>query len=95
MSTLPSSMNSPQDSPAERTTLGTQIESAYSRIGLTSAHIGIVAMVLFGVFFDAIEQNAVGISGPVLRADWGLGGTEIGLLNTATFTAVALGRILA
>lgn len=95
MSTLPTSMNSPQDPPAEKSTLSTQIEAAYSRIGLTSAHIGIVAMVLFGVFFDAIEQNAVGISGPVLRADWGLGGTQIGLLNTATFTAVALGRILA
>lgn len=72
-----------------------QIENAYQRIGLTSAHLGIVAMVLFGVFFDAIEQNTVGIAGPMLKEQWGLGGTEIGLLNTATFTAVALGRVLA
>lgn len=72
-----------------------QIENAYQRIGITSAHFGIIAMVLFGVFFDAIEQNTVGIAGPMLREQWGLGGTEIGLLNTATFTAVALGRVLA
>ncbi|MDV2477129.1 MFS transporter [Rhodococcus zopfii] len=75
--------------------LAEQIETAYRRIGITSAHVGIVAMVLFGVFFDAIEQNTVGIAGPMLREQWGLGGTEIGLLNTATFTAVALGRVLA
>lgn len=72
-----------------------QIENAYQRIGVTSAHFGVIAMVLFGVFFDAIEQNTVGIAGPMLKAQWGLGGTEIGLLNTATFTAVALGRVLA
>ena len=75
--------------------VGEQIEAAYTRIGVTSAHVGIVAMILFGVFFDAIEQNTVGIAGPLLSADWGIGGAHLGLLNTATFTAVALGRVLA
>lgn len=83
------------ETPIERTSLSNQIEASYSRIGITSAHIGIVAMVLFGVFFDAIEQNTVGIAGPALKEQWGIGGTQIGLLNTATFTAVALGRLLA
>ncbi|HEV7949000.1 MAG TPA: MFS transporter [Glaciihabitans sp.] len=76
-------------------TLSDQIESAYSKIGVTGAHISIVVMILLGVFFDAIEQNTVGIAGPVLVEDWGIGPTQIGLLNTATFTAVALGRVLA
>jgi putative MFS transporter len=75
--------------------LSDQIEHAYASIGVTGAHVGIVAMILFGVFFDAIEQNTVGIAGPLLSADWGIGGTQLGLLNTATFTAVALGRVLA
>ena len=74
--------------------LASQIEGAYSRIGVTSAHRHIGLMILLGVFFDALEQNAVGITGPVLREAWGLGGLEIGLLNTMTFTATALGRIL-
>jgi len=81
--------------PPPSTTMGDRIEAAYSRIGVTSAHVGIVAMILFGVFFDAIEQNTVGVAGPVLAADWGLAGAQLGLLNTATFTAVALGRVLA
>ncbi len=88
-------MTTTNEAPSGAQTLGQQIERAYARIGVTGAHLGIVAMVLFGVFFDAIEQNAVGIAGPVLAEDWGLAGTQIGLLNTATFTAVALGRILA
>ncbi|MBT2512330.1 MFS transporter [Arthrobacter sp. ISL-30] len=78
-------------SPAK--TLAKQIEGAYQRIGVTGAHRQIVFMILLGVFFDALEQNAVGITGPVLREAWGLGGTEIGFLNTMTFTATALGRL--
>lgn len=81
--------------PPPVTTVADRIEAAYSRIGVTGAHVGIVAMILFGVFFDAIEQNTVGVAGPVLAADWGLAGAQLGLLNTATFTAVALGRVLA
>lgn len=76
-------------------TVSDQIEHAYGRIGLTGAHLGIVAMVLLGVFFDSVEQNTVGISGPKLREYWDIGSTGIGLLNTATFTATALGRLLA
>ncbi|MCM6762859.1 MFS transporter [Rathayibacter sp. ZW T2_19] len=88
-------MSTVTDPPPSTTTTGDRIEAAYSRIGITGAHVGIVAMILFGVFFDAIEQNTVGVAGPVLAADWGLAGAELGLLNTATFTAVALGRVLA
>ncbi len=69
------------------------------RIGGSGSHprtSGSLRWCCSGVFFDAIEQNTVGIAGPMLREQWGgLGGTEIGLLNTATFTAVALGRVLA
>lgn len=53
-----------------------------------------MVMIMLGVFFDALEQNAVGITGPVVREYWGLATGEIGLLNTMTFTATALGRIV-
>lgn len=78
---------------ASKDSLATQIESTYQTIGVTKAHRQVVFMILLGVFFDALEQNAVGITGPVLREAWGLSGTEIGLLNTMTFTATALGRL--
>lgn len=88
---------SEQSLPPPRTkevgSLATQIESSYHRIGVTKAHRQVVVMILLGVFFDALEQNAVGITGPVLRESWGLSGTDIGFLNTMTFTATALGRL--
>ncbi len=74
--------------------LAQQIESSYQRIGITRAHYFIMGMILLGVFFDALEQNAVGITGPVLQEFWNLDTGQIGLLNTMTFTATALGRIV-
>ncbi|WP_309132530.1 MFS transporter [Brevibacterium sp.] len=76
-----------------RVPMADQIETAYDRIGVTGAHKHVVLMILLGVFFDALEQNAVGITGPVLQEQWGIGGAEIGFLNTMTFTATALGRV--
>lgn len=74
--------------------LSDQIENAYSRIGVTGSHRFVMVMILLGVFFDALEQNAVGLTGPVLKEVWGLSTGDIGLLNTMTFTATALGRIV-
>ncbi len=90
-------MSSPSPETAAKQTglrpLAEQIESTYERIGVTGAHKQVVFMILLGVFFDALEQNAVGITGPVLRESWGLDASGIGFLNTMTFTATALGRI--
>lgn len=74
--------------------LADQIENAYSGIKINRAHYYILAMLLMGVFFDSLEQNAVGITGPVLRTYWQLDTGAIGFLNTVTFTMVALGRLL-
>ena len=74
--------------------LAEQIERSYAGIGVTGSHKYIMAMILLGVFFDAIEQNAVGITGPVVREYFDIGTGELGFLNTITFTATALGRIV-
>ncbi|CAI2936577.1 MFS transporter [Aminobacter niigataensis] len=71
-----------------------QLEGALSRIGVTGAHKQIIALVLIGVLFDAFEQNTIGVSGPMLKASWGLTGADIGLLNTITFGSAAIGRLL-
>lgn len=71
-----------------------QIEQAYNEIGITKAHYLILTLLLLGVFFDSLEQNAIGITGPVLREYWQLGTGDIGFLNTITFTMTALGRLL-
>lgn len=71
-----------------------QIENAYASIKINKAHYYIMLMLLLGVFFDSLEQNAVGVTGPVLRKYWNLNTGDIGFLNTVTFTMVALGRLL-
>ncbi|MFB7106526.1 MFS transporter [Streptomyces hydrogenans] len=79
--------------PADASPRHRQLEDSLDRIGVTGAHKQIGAMVLLGVFFDALEQNAVGLVGPVLQESWGTTAAELGLLNTVTFTAAALGRL--
>ena len=71
-----------------------QLEGALSGIGITGAHKQIIALILIGCLFDSFEQNTIGIVGPALRAQWGLTGADIGILNTITFGSAALGRLL-
>ncbi|MFU0507415.1 MFS transporter [Pseudaminobacter sp. NGMCC 1.201702] len=65
------------------------------RIGFGRAHKLILLLVIGGVFFDVIEQNAVGVVGPVLRQDWGLSSGQIGFINSVTFFCMCAGGILA
>ena len=71
-----------------------ELDRALDQIGVTRSHHTIIFLILIGCLFDAFEQNAVGIVGPMLREQWGLGATDIGLLNTVTFAAAAIGRII-
>jgi MFS family permease len=70
------------------------MEAALSRIGVTTTHKQIIALVLIGCLFDSFEQNTIGIVGPILKGQWGLTGADIGFLNTITFGSAALGRLL-
>jgi putative MFS transporter len=71
-----------------------QLEAALSRIGVTSAHKQIIALIVVGALFDSFEQNTIGVAGPSLRAQWALNAADIGLLNTITFASAAAGRLL-
>lgn len=71
-----------------------QLENALNQIGVTRSHKSIIFLVVCGVLFDVFEQNAVGLVGPLLREQWGLNATDIGFLNTITFIAAAIGRLL-
>ena len=71
-----------------------ELELALNKIGTTRAHKTIIALILIGCFFDAIEQNTIGIAAPMLRAQWALTNTDIGLLNTITFGTAAAGRLV-
>lgn len=71
-----------------------ELDRALDQIGVTRSHHTIIFLILIGCLFDAFEQNAVGIVGPMLKQQWGLGATDIGMLNTVTFGAAAIGRIV-
>ncbi|WP_077002514.1 MFS transporter [Variovorax sp. KK3] len=71
-----------------------ELDRALDQIGVTRSHHTIIFLILIGCLFDAFEQNAVGIVGPMLKEQWGLGASDIGLLNTVTFGAAAIGRIV-
>ena len=71
-----------------------QLDQALDQIGVTRSHHTIIFLILIGCLFDAFEQNAVGIVGPMLREQWGLDAAHIGMLNTVTFAAAAIGRVV-
>jgi MFS family permease len=71
-----------------------ELESALNKIGVTAAHKYIIVLILVGALFDSFEQNTIGVAGPLLRQQWGLTNTDIGLLNTITFGSGAIGRLL-
>ncbi|MFT8777869.1 MAG: MFS transporter [Gluconacetobacter liquefaciens] len=71
-----------------------QMEAALVQIGVTKAHKQVIALILSGCLFDSLEQNTVGIVGPLLRRQWGLTMADIGFLNTLTFASAAAGRLL-
>lgn len=71
-----------------------ELETALTKIGVTPAHKTIIFLILIGCLFDSFEQNTIGIIAPMLREQWGLTNTDIGLLNTITFGSAATGRLL-
>jgi MFS family permease len=79
---------------SEHTPQTAELDRALNEIGFTSAHRTILLLIILGGLFDAFEQNSIGIVGPILRQSWGLSATQIGLLNTVTFSLAALGRLL-
>lgn len=71
-----------------------ELDQALDKIGVTRSHHTIIFLILIGCLFDSFEQNAVGIIGPMLKEQWGLSASDIGMLNTVTFACAAIGRIV-
>lgn len=93
--TLPADTGQAQaNSTANNHTVQQQLENSLETIGVTNSHRKVLALILLGVLFDVLEQNAVGLVGPLLQEHWGLTPRDVGFLNTLTFAAAALGRLL-
>ena len=93
--TLPANTGQAQaSSTANNHTVQQQLENSLETIGVTNSHRKVLALILLGVLFDVLEQNAVGLVGPLLQEHWGLTPRDVGFLNTLTYAAAALGRLL-
>jgi MFS family permease len=75
-------------------TPGPGLTGTLDRIGFTRAHGMVLALVLAGMFFDALEQNATGAIGEGLKASFGVGTGALALLNTYTTIGGLVGRVL-
>jgi MFS family permease len=73
---------------------GGALAGALDRIGFTRAHAAVVAMVLAGMFFDALEQDATGAIGEGLKASFGTDTAGLALLNTITTIGGLVGRLV-
>ncbi|WP_236792254.1 MFS transporter [Amycolatopsis sp. GM8] len=73
---------------------GGGLAGALDRIGFTRAHAGVVALVLAGMFFDALEQDATGAIGEGLKASFGMDTGQLALLNTVTTIGGLVGRLV-
>ena len=72
----------------------TGLAGALDGIGFTRAHLGVVTLVLAGMFFDALEEDATGAIGEGLKASFGVGTAQLALLNTLTVVGGLTGRLV-
>lgn len=78
-----------------KTSTSEKLANIIDNNGFGRAHKLILFLVIAGVFFDVIEQNAIGIVGPVLQAEWGISAAQIGFINSVTFFCMSIGGVIA
>jgi putative MFS transporter len=73
--------------------LGGGLAATMDRIGWTRAHWLVAAMVLAGMFFDALEQDTTGAVTEGLKASFGMNTADLAFLNTIMILGGLVGRL--
>jgi MFS family permease len=96
MDPKPPTTDAPTTTPSasDDASAGGQLTATMDRIGFTRAHLGVVALVLAGMFFDALEQGSTGAIGEGLKASFGMDTGSLALLNTVTTIGGLVGRLV-
>lgn len=84
----------PSDSPAPALTVDGAVTAALDKIGTTRATWMIMILVVLGVFFDVIEEGALGAAGPALMNSLGISALELTALQTVTIGAMIAGKFV-
>ena len=90
----PTRSPSPAGSPAAPPpVLGGGLAATMDRIGWTRSHWLVAAMVLAGMFFDALEQDTTGAVSEGLKASFGMNTADLAFLNTIMILGGLVGRL--
>lgn len=83
-------------------TPSSELKSRFDRLAevldslpMNRAQWTIILLVSLGALFDAVEQYNSGYAAPSLIKVWGISATQVGLLTTVTFGAMAVGSLIA
>ncbi|MGW4332861.1 MFS transporter [Rhodococcus koreensis] len=72
----------------------TRLSEVVDEIGIKSVHYKILGLIALGGLFNIIEQYNIGFAAPGIVAEWGISTSQVGLLSTATFLAMALSSLV-
>lgn len=75
-------------------TVDDAVTRALDGIGITRTHWIIAILVLLGVFFDVVEEGALGAAGPALVDALGISNLKLTSLQTVTIAAMIIGKFL-
>lgn len=75
-------------------TVDDAVTRALDGIGITRTHWIIAILVLLGVFFDVVEEGALGAAGPALVDALGISNLKLTSLQTVTIGAMIVGKFL-
>jgi predicted MFS family arabinose efflux permease len=70
------------------------IAGALDSLPLTRAQLWVMALVMAGMFFDTLQQDAPGAIGPQLEAALHIGNTDLVTINTLTVVGGIVGRLV-
>ncbi|WP_218780490.1 MFS transporter [Rhodococcus sp. NCIMB 12038] len=70
------------------------LTAALDRIGFGRVQAALILLLMAGLFFDSLEQNSTGAMGTLLKESFGIGNTELTMINTATVIGGLVGRIV-
>src|SRR5579875_3105141 len=84
-----------QDTTSELKGRFDRLAEVLDHLPMNRAQWTIIFLVALGALFDAVEQYNSGYAAPSLIKIWHINGTEVGLLTTVTFGAMAVGSLIA
>ena len=92
--TMPPIDDTRADDPGTMKAMEAKLSSVMDSMKFTKAHKILFLLTTSGVFFDILEQDTIGIIGPVLQEDWGISTSQIALLTSTTFFTMMIGGLL-